>query len=417
MPPPKGRGTDDDLDWFTISYKTIYGGVALLVAVAAGALYYFYFRSGSPPPPVTQSPAPAPTTAHFTQIEGSVKVKTVGTFEWVSADKSMLLKKSDLVRTGSGATAEITFFDGTTVRVRPDSLITIEETSEDPSTKQRKVAWHVSSGEVNFQTVRKSGSTEISTPTVRSSVSEMASAAIRVAETGDSDIRLFQGTGKVETKAGQKVDLSPNESVKVDAGGKAGIKFSLPEVPTLVAPQHQSEISYPDPTKSTTLLLWKQVPGAVSYHVMLDYSPFFNRPLVDRKGIKGTSVEVRGLDVGKYYWRVAASSKDDVEGNFSDFARFTVAKSTGGAAASAGPAPPLTIEAMDVRSNILQITGRTEQGASVTVNGQRVDVQGDGSFNEFISLEPKAGPHTVVIRAIGLAGGVKEVKRQVTVSY
>ena len=66
----------------------------------------------------------------------------------------MVLRKSDLVRTGPGAAAEITFFDGTVVHVRPDSLITIEETSEDPNTKRRRVAWHISSGEVNFQTRR-----------------------------------------------------------------------------------------------------------------------------------------------------------------------------------------------------------------------------------------------------------------------
>ena len=38
-------------------------------------------------------------------------------------------------------TAEITFFDGTVVHVRPDSLITIEDTSEDFATKRRRVAW------------------------------------------------------------------------------------------------------------------------------------------------------------------------------------------------------------------------------------------------------------------------------------
>ena len=48
---------------------------------------------------------------------------------------SMTLSRLDLVRTGSGAAAEIRFFDGDVVHVRPDSLITIEEGSEDPATK------------------------------------------------------------------------------------------------------------------------------------------------------------------------------------------------------------------------------------------------------------------------------------------
>jgi hypothetical protein len=62
----------------------------------------------------------------------------------------------------------------------------------------------------------------------------------------------------------------------------------------------------------------------------------------------------------------------------------------------------------------VQVKGRTEAGASVTVNGQRVGVQGDGSFNEFITLE-KVGRQDVVIRAAGLNGGTSELKRSVVV--
>jgi len=79
-------------------------------------------------------------------------------------------------------------------------------------------------------------------------------------------------------------------------------------VPVLLAPVHQTEISYRDPTRATTLLVWKAVSGASSYHVMLDYSPYFNRPIVDNRRIKATTVELQGLDVGTYYWRVAADS-------------------------------------------------------------------------------------------------------------
>lgn len=416
MAPEKGRTphSDDDLDWFTVSYRTIYTAVGIVVALAIGGISYYYARTAPPPPPSTESPASTMTTARFTSLEGGVKVKTVGTFEWVGADRNMVLKKGDLVRTGAGAAAEITFFDGTVVHVRPDSLITIEETSEDPSTKQRKVAWHISSGEVNFQTVRKNvpgSGAEVSTPTIKGTVGEMSNANIRVDDTGDSDIKIYQGSGQVETKTGQKVVLNPNEGVKVDATGKAGPKVNLPGLPTLLAPPHQAEISYIDPTQSTTLLAWKDVPGAVSYHVMLDYSAYFNRPLVDRKGIKDSSVELRGLDIGKYYWRVSAVDKEDAEGAFSDFARFTVTRPMGSAAGQ-GPPPPLIIESLDVRGSIMQIKGKSEPGATLTVNGQRVDVQGDGSFNEFITLD-KVGKQMVVIRAIGINGGVNEQKRPI----
>jgi hypothetical protein len=408
---------DDLIDWFTITYRSIYIVVGVVAAITGGVGYY-YWTKNAPPKVTSPEPVASATTAHFTSIEGNVKVKPVGTFEWVSADSSTLLKKSDLVRTGVGASAEITFFDGTVVHVRPDSLITIEETSEDPSTKRRKVAWHISSGEVNFQTVRRNvegSSTEVSTPTVKATAGELAAGGIKVAEAGDTDMKLYRGTAVAETRAGQHVDIAANEGVRVDAAGKAGPKVALPIVPTLLAPPHQAEISYPDLARATTLLAWKPVAGAASYHVMVDYSPYFNRPLVDRTGWRESSMELRGLDVGKYYWRVASLDKDNVEGNFSDFARFTVGRPTG-AGKGEGPPPALLVEPLDIRMNIVQVKGRTEPGATVTVNGQRVDVASDGAFNEFISLE-KVGRQTVVIRATGINGGVREERRPVVVAF
>lgn len=410
------RNPDSGLDWFTVSYKTIYLAGGMLAVAAAIVLYALYGRE--PTPEKTPEPTLATsTTARFTQIEGSVKVKAVGTFEWVSADVKMMLKKNDLVRTGSGAAAEITFFDGTVVHVRPDSLITIEETSEDPSTKRRRVAWHVSSGEINFQTVRHNvpgSATEVSTPTVRGTVSENAAANIRVADTGDSDIRLFRGTARTETKSGQKVELAANEALKIDASGKAGPKLELPATPTLMFPQHQADISYPDPARATTLFGWKPVPEATAYHLMVDTAAFFNRPFVDSKS-KDISREVRGLEEGRYYWKVAAINKDGTEGAFSDFWRFSVSKPKQ-ASGGGGAPPPLAIDMLDVRTNILQIKGRTEPGASVTVNGQRVDVGSDGSFNEFITLE-KLGKQLVLVRSTGLNGGVNEQRRTVVAAY
>lgn len=404
----------DLVEWFTVSYRTVYLALGALV-LAGGLVYYFVFaRSG--PPPVESPTTTSVTAARFRSIEGNVRVKPVGTFEWIPADSNMSLRKSDLVRTGPGAAAEIAFFDGTVVHVRPDSLITIEETSEDPSTKKRRVAWHISSGEVNFQTVKRNvpgSATEFTTPTVKATAGENTDGGIRVEESGTSDVKVFQGTSQVETKAGERIALGTSEALKVDSAGRAGSKQALPGIPTLLAPSHQAEIIYPDPGRATTLLIWKPVPGAVAYHVMLDYSAYFNRPLVDRTGVAESQVQLRALDTGKFYWRVAAVDKDNVEGAFSDFSRFTVTRREAGSGAG-GPPPALTIDALDVRTNILQVKGRTEPGASVTVNGQPVDVQEDGTFNEYITLD-KPGRQLVTIRSTGLSGGVREEKRNVVV--
>src|SRR4051812_47534327 len=120
----KSRSGDEMLDWFTISYRTIYlvaGG--LIVLLAGGAYYYFAGRTPHANPEVATPTPSAATTARFSSLEGNIKLKAYGTFEWITADKNVLLKKGDLVKTGSGSTAEITFFDGTVMHLRPESLI------------------------------------------------------------------------------------------------------------------------------------------------------------------------------------------------------------------------------------------------------------------------------------------------------
>jgi hypothetical protein len=416
-PEKKKRAKDDLLDWFTVSYRTLYLIGAAVVLLAAAGTYHFVNRA-TPPSTATSATVP-PTTfgARFNIIEGKVEVKQAGTLEWRNADRGMLLTKADLVRTGSGGSAEMRFTDGTVFHVRPDSLITIDESSENPASRARQVSLTISSGEANFQTPQRGvpgSQTRISTPTVRTTAGDDATGNIVVAESGDTGIRVFRGAVGAETRGGQKVQISSNEGMRVDATGNAGPKVVLPGVPTLIAPSHQTEIAYVDPTKATTLLVWKKVPATMAYHVMLDYNPSFARPTIDRKDWRiGEQMEVR-LDVGTYYWKVAAIDKDGVEGSFSDFARFALTKSQAGS--SERPQPPLTIETLEARGNILQVKGKTDPGASLTVNGQRIDVQANGTFNEYITLEPSAKP-VVVIRATGINGGVTEQKRPIVISF
>ncbi len=409
---PPRRRDDDLLEWFTISYRTI-GGVASVAVLLLGAAAYFYFFANRS---VTPGPAPTPAapaaSARFTSVEGSVRVKAVGTFEWIPADTHTPLRRGDLVRTASGAAAVIEFGDGTSLEVRPDSLLTIEETG-DTAAQKRRVAVGLSSGDVSYNRSAAGGSTQVSTPTVKVTHGGAGSGDLSVAETGETDVRVFSGSGvRLETRSGAAVDLQASEGVRIDAAGKAGQKLALPGLPVLQAPPHQTEISYPDPSRGTTLLAWKDVPAALEYRVMVDFSASFNRPLVDQR-MRETQVALRGLEAGRYYWRVAALAKDGAAGAFSDTSSFSIARPTG-ARAGAAP-PPLSLDALEVRNNILQIKGRSEPGATVTVNGQRVEVQADGSFNEFVTLD-KAGPQTVEVRAVGLNGGVTVRRQSVVVA-
>ena len=64
--------------------------------------------------------------------------------------------------------------------------------------------------------------------------------------------------------------------------------------------------------------------------------------------------------------------------------------------------------------NFFIVQGSTEPGATVTVNGETVEVGGDGSFNKTVALT-REGWNTIVIRAIDPAGNTTEHRESVLV--
>ena len=403
--PPRGKG--DRIEWFTVTYRTLVlasGAIVLLAAVG----WLAFCRKAPPPPPAATT---VQTGARFERIDGSVQVKRAGTLEWLPATAAVVLRQNDLVRTGSGAAAEIRFTDGTAFSVRPDSLITIEESSQNPVSRQQRVALSIQSGEANFQTAARNTSTTISTPTVRAEPDRDTAGNIQVAESGATGLRIFRGQGAAETRSGQRIALGSNEGVRVDAGGAAGPKLLLPTTPQLTAPSNGTDIAYPELAQATTLLLWNAVPGASAYRVMVDFSPAFARPLYDRWAERPTQMELRALDAGSYYWKVAAIGGDGTEGSFSDLWRFTLAK----AVPSTATPPPLVFEAAELKGNVLHVRGRTEPGANLSLNGVRLEVQADGSFNEFVTFAEGPGA-TVTLKATGVRGSAAEQRRRVTVA-
>jgi len=401
----------DRIEWFTVRYRSLMIGGALLAIVAALVGWALFGRHAPEPP--APPPERIETGARFLSIEGSVHVKRAGTLEWIDATTAVILRSSDLVRTSTGSTAEIRFADDTRFSVRPDSLITIEESSQNPVSHQQRVALSIQSGEASFQTAARNvpGETTISTPTVRTTADRDTAGNIQVDETGDTGIRIFQGSGRAETTTGQQIQLAANEGVQVAANGSAGEKTTLPGVPELVAPPDATEVAYPDPTRAITLLSWNGVEGAKSYRVTVDYSQAFARPLIDRQGYEGTQMQLPGLDTSTYYWKVAAINENGVEGSYTRAARFSLLKAPPRAASP----PPLAVDALELKGNILHVRGRTAPGATLTLNDLRIEVQPDGSFNEFVMFEA-GGAATVALRATAVTGAVAEARRPIVVT-
>ena len=386
-------------------------GVVALVLVAG----YFLLREPEVAPPSTAE-APKDIAAMFESIQGNVKTRGVGGLEWKTAEARTPLRKNDLVRTYPSSSAEIKFFDETRVTVRPDSLITIEETSRDPNSAS-KVAWKVTSGEINYETSQRgSGSTEAVTPTFRLALESNSAGTMRVGEGGLTAVAQLAGAASIETKTGEKIRLGANEGIRVDATGKAGAKQVLPNAPAAQAPGGAAGL-LTLAEGAPVVLSWSPSAGATNYRIVVESrnSGAPKEVIVDRDGIKETTASLGGIAAGDFAYRVAGLTPDGVQGKFSEPVAFKVARTAAvRVEAPTASAPSLVITSFEARDNVLRLVGKTDPGAKLTVNGDPVNVQPDGSFSEFVTLARKQGEQRVVVRATSRSGGVAEETRSLS---
>jgi hypothetical protein len=373
------------------------GGIVLAL-VGLGA-YYFLF--------VLRAPVPgAGELARFSAIEGDVKVKPTGSEAWTPATRALKLHAGDVIQTSQRAGAEITFTaTNNVVRLRPDSVVLLGDPAGDAS----KAAWKVESGKVNFEVQQQ---TEISSPNVRTVAAVGTEGNIDIAEGGDTGIRIFKGTAQVQTSQGDQLTLKENEGLKVDRLGKAGRTLALPRAPETMAPPAQAQLPYTKPPGATTHLTWSSVPDVETYRVAMDYNVVQANLLLsaalDAPGLRDTNHELKGLDPGKYFWRVAAVNREGFEGAYSRVSSFSVVvPATPAATPTPEEGPALSVDPVAVLDAVLQVRGRTRPGTAVRVDGMPVKVQADGSFNEFVKRSART---EVVVTATGPDGTVTEQK-------
>ena len=96
----------DMVEWFTVSYRSIYLVLGLLLAVG-GIVYFLFFRQEAPPQAETP-PAPSITAARFRSPQG---VALLGDALYVADTENHLVRRLDLARglvetvAGTGAQA------------------------------------------------------------------------------------------------------------------------------------------------------------------------------------------------------------------------------------------------------------------------------------------------------------------------
>ena len=345
----------------------------------------------------------------FYRIEGDVRVKKVGQFSWDAANHKMDLHEGDQIKTSSSGSAQVIFFDGTITTIRPGSLYLIREVSENPETKVRRVREELSFGELNASTQDQNveGSYhEVAAGEVEARSEDAAEFRIR-AEEGrkGAAFDVFQGQIEVASSS-RRENVVAGERIRAGADGKLNDKEVLPGVPLLVSPRDQRVFVLDAQSPESIALSWDPIPGAAGYHLMISDRALFTEPLYDDRR-EGTQAVIGEVAEGSYHWRVAAIGSNGIEGPFSAPRRFRVSGQKILDRTDKQP-PQLEISEFVSFGPMVVVNGRTEPGATLWVEGEKVDVFESGQFSTVVRLR-REGVNEVRFVAQDPAGNETEL--------
>jgi hypothetical protein len=408
---PRQKVSHVEIVWKTVTYKTVAVYLLLLIVVLIAVSYLIFPEAyggvvakvskaiGAATPPTAELTA---KQAKFVNLDGKVQVKKVNSVQWVTADYRMALDKGDLIQTGGDGAARITFADGTTYTVQSDTLVTVEENSVGRDSETR-VAMHITSGAVDLATGTwdsPKSKAEVSFSNAVASVQQNSRAAVRSdPQTSEAEITVSSGTAQLSTNDGrQHVDIGRWERVTVPSGGGTVVKSNVLAPPDLAQPLNLQPLIVPEPKHAPVHFEWKPVPEAVSYELRISTTSMFSRIVEDRK-ITGTSADITGFDQGDYFWDVLATDQEKRVSAPSDTFKFTLATQ------GKGQEMLLEVAGTELHGNVVEISGRTEPGAALIINGEQVaDVRGDGAFKYFTAPLSR-GSQTIVLTGQNRRGG------------
>jgi hypothetical protein len=323
----------------------------------------------------------------FFRLEGDVRVKRAGEFSWNSARNDSELHLGDQVKTASSASAQLIYFDGTRTTIQPGSLLEIRELYENPLTKVRRVKEKLNRGEVRSSTQKRNveGSFhEVATDKAAARSDEAGSFRVSYNEEKKStSFDVFEGRIEVAS-ATRKESVVGGESIRSSANGELSSKQVLPDMPLLISPRDQRVFISESPLDEKITLNWHDVPKADRYHLVISDRALFTEPLYDAERASASAV-LDGAGEGTYYWRVAAISAAGLKGPFSTPRRFRISSQKIRDRTDVEP-PDLEITEFVHIGMMVIVNGRTEPGATLWADNEKIDVYDDGTFYSVIRL-------------------------------
>src|SRR5918998_2541434 len=239
------RSSRFDLEWWIVSKRHIYLVTLLVVLslVAGGAGVYLWFY-GNP----FKSAGEATLTAEgarFDSFEGDVRVTRVSTRETFPARSDTRLYPGDIVQSQEDGRARITLADGSTLLIKPNSVITIAENTRSDSDGLANVRVAVDRGHVNVRTEQQAenASNVVKTPLTENELAAQTDASFGVRDDKQEEIRVASGSVETSTRNGGRATLGGGEFALVNQSADIVQKERLLDAPAPTAPRNLERLA------------------------------------------------------------------------------------------------------------------------------------------------------------------------------
>ena len=341
--------------------------------------------------------------AVVSDVQGSVEGRAPAEPRWSDRDLNDVLVEFERLRTLSDSTTQVTFRDLSRLRLNPNSNATIQRMRSDPLTGGEVTKVSLVNGDFYALLNQLSDKTafEIEVEGVETTTTNSSDFWIKNDSSGARFVNYDEPEIEI-IRNGQAIIVGENEGIVLNGGGTE--RAQVLDSPRLLGPE-LGQILY----DAQTQLNWDTFEGAEAYWLEVALDPGFNQMQVSEWGIRETGFTANDLPPSRYFWRVAALDRLGLPGQWSKSQDFTIRfDQTPPFLTLLQPGPGVILGVP--RADIL---GATEPDSTLTLNGQPLEISGDGTFAAQLALAP--GPNVIAVIATDPAGN--ESSRSETIVY
>jgi hypothetical protein len=315
----------------------------------------------------------------------------------------------DYVRTARDGSAEILFDDGSLYRIGPNSLLEIHHRSKtqlEPSTVKMVV------GRINVYTAENPST--VTTEAAKTEIDRDSRVALDVDQDDrKTTVAAFKGRARVSNPRGM-VTVQNREQVSAATDGSFSQKWPIPDPPLQVEPHNNA--GFDITSESIIHLEWRRPTPLSAVHLQVSRSHRFieDQLDVDAPELRKNAARLKAIAPGTYFWRVATVSGEELRSEWSTVRRFRIYSPNQQTLLQDQTPPFLEVDPLQQLGTMFIIEGRTEVGATVTINDEIVSLDSDGRFRKTVEVI-KDGWNDLVIAAVDPSGNRTERRERVHV--